>query len=175
MPLDMFGQAPLAVNAYLWSVILAVEPSYATFYDGKRPFFPISDSNSGKAQWDDKTYIVYDRMFTYKNDPAYWTKKEQILYSIKGEAVSILQWGAAIQTILDRGDDAAKDINAWIRDNGGSDKYPVYYHSLKVYQTAPKTATSTENQRDTGARARATSDFIVEMIYHPTKSLEEYF
>jgi hypothetical protein len=174
MALADLGQAMLPVNGYLWDTILAIEPTFVTAYAGKRPFYPISDAATGKSQWLDKAYFVYDRMFAFNGNPFYPVKKEHIIYSLKASDIETLQFGSAIYTILDRQDDAAKDVNTWIRANGGSDRYPVYFHSIRVYQTQPRMSSSTENIRNDSSRAKVVTDFVVDMEYHYTKSLEDY-
>jgi hypothetical protein len=76
--------------------------------------------------------------------------------------------------ILDRTDDAGKDINDWIRNNGGNDEYPVYIHKLRVNQTTSSLATEKENIRDFSIRNFYVTEFIVDVEYHYTKSLEDY-
>ena len=135
MSLSDLGVAPLAVNGYLWDTLKAIEPTFDAAYGQKTPIFPLGDSASGSKSWGNKTYIVYDRMFKLGYGAFYPKKSEQILYYVKGNETDSLLWGSAIQIILDREDDAGKDINQWIRDNGGNEEYPVYFHYIRVNQT----------------------------------------
>lgn len=174
MSLSQLGVAPLAVNGYLWDTIKSIDTTFNKKYGTRIPFFPLGDAASGVKAWEKKAYVVYDRMFKFNRSPFYPIKHEQIIYSVKGNEQDILEWGAAIQIILDRSDDAGKDINNWIRANGGNDEYPIYFHELHVHQTLPQTASSSENIRDISSKPSYIADFFVDMKYHYTKSLEDY-
>lgn len=162
-----FSLPVLTVNGYLWNTIKQIEsPAFAKKYGTKIPFFPLGDSNSGTKSWEDKTYVIYDRMLKMTNSPFYPIKKEHILYAVKGKAVDIFEWSTAIQYILDRQDDAAIDINKWnANQNNPAD---VYFHHLRVFQTGPTAA------RDFSNRPYYISEFIVEMEYHFTNSIEDF-
>lgn len=166
-----FGVAPLAVNNYLWETMKTIEPSLSQTknYGQKTPFFPLGDSASGNKSWENKTYVVYDRMFKTMKDPFYPIKCEEIRYNLRAKEEDSFTWGSVFQTILDRQDDSGKDINAWIRENGGTDIYPIYFHSTRIYQVA--SSLSSEKQ---GVRPYYVTEFIVYIKYHYTKSLEDY-
>ena len=176
MSFSDFGVAPLAVNNYLWETMKTIEPSLSQTknYGQKTPFFPLGDSASGNKSWENKTYVVYDRMFKAMKDPFYPIKCEEIKYNLKAKEEDSFIWGSVFQTILDRQDDSGKDINSWIRENGGNDVYPLYFHSTRIYQTSSSMATEKENLREIGARPYYVTEFIVDMKYHYTKSLEDY-
>jgi hypothetical protein len=174
MSLSDLGVAPLAVNGYLWDTLKAIEPTFDKKYGQKIPIFPLGDSASGSKSWENKTYMIYDRMFKLGMGPFYPRKKEQLLYYVKGNEADSLLWGSAIQMILDREDDAGKDINQWIRENGGNEEYPVYFHYIRVYQTDSSISSSSEMKRDFSSRPYYITEFVVDMCYHYTKSLEDY-
>lgn len=174
MSLSDLGVAPLAVNGYLWDTMKAIDPTLENKYKTKTPIFPLSDQASGTKSWENKPYIIYDRMFKLGMGPFYPKKKEQILYYVKGNEEETFYWGAAIQTILDRMDDAGKDINQWIRENGGNEEYPVFFHYLRIYQTDSSISSSSEMKRDFSSRAYYVTEFVIDMCYHYTKSLEDY-
>lgn len=174
MSLSDLGVAPIAVNAYLWDTLKAIDPTLGNKYRTKVPIFPLSDQASGNKSWENKPYLIYDRMFKMGGGPFYPKKKEQLLYYLKGNEEQTIYWGSAIQLILDRGDDAGKDINQWIRNNGGSEEYPIFFHYLKIYQIESSVASSSEMRRDFSSRAYHVTEFIVDMCYHYTKSLEDY-
>jgi hypothetical protein len=176
MSLDMLGVAPIVVNKYFWDTMKNIEPSLSQSanYGETVPIFPLSDSASGNQTWSNKPYIIYDRMFTKMKSPFYPIKCEEIRYNLKAKERDTLIWGSAIQIILDRSDDAAKDINDWVRNNGGSDSYPIFFHKLRVYQTSSSLATQGENVRNFSERPYYISEFIIDMEYHYTKSLEDY-
>jgi hypothetical protein len=166
--------AVLAVNGYLWDTLNTIDPTLARDYSGTVPIFPIGDPSTGHSSWEGKPYIIYDRMVKFTQSSFYPIKKEHIIYSLKADEINTLEWGSAIQLILDRSDDAAKDINDWIRNNGGNTEYPVYFHQMRVYQTRPQMAGSSENVRDFSSRPFYVTDFVIDMEYHGTKSLEDY-
>lgn len=176
MSLSDFGIAPIAVNNYLWDTMKLIDPtlSQSKKYGQTVPIFPLSDSASGKKSWENKAYIIYDRMFKKTKNPFYQIKSEEIRYALKAKEQDTFIWGSVIQQILDRQDDAGKDINAWIRNNGGNSAYPIYFHSLRMYQVDSNLATDSENIRDFSIRQFYVSEFIVEMTYHYTKSIEQY-
>jgi hypothetical protein len=169
------GVAPIVVNKYLWDTLKAIDPNISRGYGQTMPIFPLGDAAAGKKSWENKPYLIYDRMFkTIKVRHFYPVKHEEITYFLKAKEQDTMLWGSAIQLILDRADDAGKDINDWIRQNGGSEVYPVYFHSLKVYQTMSSRATEKEFSRDFSVRPFYISEFIIDMKYHNTKSLEDY-
>jgi hypothetical protein len=176
MSLEDLVVAPAIVNKYLWDTMKAIQPSLSESknYGQTIPIFPLGDASSGKKSWENKSYIIYDRMFTKMKDSFYPIKCEEIRYNLKAKERDTFIWGSAIQTILDRSDDAGKDINKWIRDHGGKDIYPIFFHKLRVYQVASSLATETENLRDFSIRPYYVSEFIIDMEYHYTNSLEDY-
>lgn len=165
----------LAINGYLWDTMKAINPNLETIYGTKFPFYPIGDSASGSEPWDERPYFVYDRVFRFATSPFYPKKRESFLYYLKAREVDTIEWSAALQLILDREDDAAKDINDWIRSQGPNDDYDVYFHNLRVYQSRSGTASSTSQLRESTVQPFYISEFMVDTCYHFTKSLEDYF
>lgn len=156
------------VNGYLWNVMTKIDPTLTQTkkYGNKVPFFPLSDSASGAKSWENKTYVIFDRILRSTNRAFYPIKKEHLLYYVKGKEEESLDWGVAIQYILDRMDDAAQDINDWNR----SQEVPanVYFHHLRVYQD------KSSQSRDFSNRSYYITEFIIEAEYHYTDSLEQY-
>lgn len=165
-----------AVNGYVWDTMKKLDPTLTQTkrYGQKIPFFPVGDSASGQKQWENKPYFIYDRVFRFASGPFYPKKRESLLYYLKAKEVDTLQWSAAIQLILDREDDAAKDINDWIRNNGGSEEYPIYFHNLRVYQARSGSPSSEGMIREETSRPYYVTEFIVDICYHFTKQLEDY-
>lgn len=174
MSFSNIGVPALAVNGYLWDTMKQIDPTLTQTkrYGTKIPFFPISDSASGQKQWENKPYFIYDRVFRYSADPFYPKKNETILYYLKAKSVDSFEWSSVFQMILDRQDDVAKDINEWIRNNGGNEVYPVYFHDLRVYQTRAGAASG--DIREEASRPYYITEFLVDACYHFTKSLEDY-
>ena len=176
MSMESLAVPVLAVNGYLWDTMKQLDPTLAQSkrYGSKIPFFPIGDSATGQKQWENKSYFLYDRVFRFASGPFYPKKRESFLYYLKANTIDTLQWSSAIQIILDREDDAAKDINQWIRDNGGSDEYPVYFHNLRVYQARSGAPSSDGMIREASSRPYRITEFMIDVCYHHTKSFEDY-
>jgi hypothetical protein len=169
--MSLFIVPAVVVNNYLWDMMRILDPT-ADRYEGVVPFFPLGDSAAGAAEWNNKPYFVYDRMYVVNKSPFYPTKKEQIHYALKGNESEVLVWGSALQFILDREDDAGKDINEWIRNNGGNEAYPIFFHHARIYQT--KSAVSTAGaQRDFSINQHYVSTFHIEIEYHHTTTFDE--
>lgn len=111
-------------------------------------------------------------------------KDEQLLYYFYGTAedaiVSLVDTTQIVADLLDRGDESAQDLNAWIqsklegpsnnrryvkRDSYGNvDKefLPVFFHELKIYQLE-----ETRDIIDFGtARTFAGNKLIIDYCYH---------
>mgnify|MGYP006915399748 CR=1 len=77
----------------------------------------------------------------------------------------------AVQDLLDRGDESAEDLNAWIMSspdyNSATGLYkgeflPVYFHDIKIYQLE-----ETRDIIDFGtARTYAGNKIIIDYCYH---------
>lgn len=171
MSLSTFSLPVLTVNGYLWDTLKTLEPTFAKKYDQKIPFFPLSDAASGTKSWENKPYIIYDTMLTKSIGPFYPIKNQQIIYHLKGNEQQSLEWGAAIQYILDRMDDAAQDVNDWNRNQATPAN--VYFHHIKVFQiTTVGGAGSPAEVRDFSIKPYYITKFVIELQYHFTDSIE---
>lgn len=165
MSLSSFTLPAITINGYLWSIMKQIEPTFQKQYGSKIPFFPMSDAASGTKSWENKTYVIYDRMMRLTTSPFYPIKKEHLIYAVKGKEEQTLEWSMAIQYILDRMDDAAQDINEWNRQQDTLAN--VYFHSLRVFQA------DSSSTRDFSNRPYYITEFIVEAEYHFTDSIEQ--
>lgn len=163
----------LAVNGYLWDTMKRIDDQLSTRYGSLFPFFPIGDSVSGQEVWENKPYFVYDRVFRYDINPFYPSKRETILYDLKANEIESLLWGSAVQLILDRYDDAAKDINDWIRNHENAEEYPIYFHYLNFYQARAQASSGSLQEESTSPKYVTT--FMIDACYHITQSLEDFF
>lgn len=162
----------LAMNGFLWYAMNQIDPSLQSYYPNTIPIYPLGDSSSGNEAWDNKPYLIYDRVFRFSSDPCYVKKRDSSLYYLKAREIDSLQWAAAIQAILDREDDAAKDINDWIRMQDNPGDYPVYFHNLRIYQARSSSASSSGLLReDSTVQPYYITEFIVDVMYHFTKEL----
>jgi hypothetical protein len=163
----------LAINGYLWWAMNQLEPTLSNDYPETIPIYPLGDSSSGDEPWDNKPYLIYDRVLRFSTSPCYVKKRDSSLYYLKAREIDSLQWSAAIQTILDREDDVAKDINSWIRSQADFAEYPVYFHSLRVYQARSSSASSSGSLRENSTvQPYYITEFMVDSIYHFTKELK---
>jgi hypothetical protein len=160
MTFSDFSLPANTINGYLWHTMKQIEPTFAKKYGTKAPFFPVSDSAAGVKAWENKTYIIYDRMLRLTRSPFPYIKREHLLYYVKGKEVDTLEWGMAIQHILDRMDDAAQDINDWNRSQASP-------------QTDSGDMGSPSTTRDFSDRPFYITRFIVDAQYHFTESLDD--
>lgn len=170
MTFSDFSLPATTINGYLWDVMKQIEPTFAKKYGNKMPFFPLSDAASGTKAWEDKTYIIYDRMIRLTRSPFPYIKREHLIYHVKGKEIDTLEWGLVIQHILDRMDDAAQDINDWNRSQAIPAK--VYFHNLIVSQTDAGDMGSPTTTRDFSTRPFYITRFIVDAQYHFTESID---
>jgi hypothetical protein len=114
MSFDFIGIPSLALNGYLWDTMKRLDSNLSNKYGDEIPFYPIGDSAAGDEPWDSRPYFVYDRVFRFSSKPFYEHKRESTLYYLKARERDSLEWSGVLQLILDREDDSAKDVNAWI-------------------------------------------------------------
>jgi len=111
------------------------------------PFFPTmpTDLHSLTESFPDGMFAVYDRMFKMRRTPFPHIKCEQLLYyfyKIDGDPELLIEHTQRVQDLLDRGDESARELNAWLQAKlvngkfivGGKEFVPVYFHSIKIYQ-----------------------------------------
>lgn len=167
MTFSNFTLPAITINGYLWNIMKQLDPTLTQTkkYGQKIPFFPMSDAASGTKSWENKTYVIYDRILRSTGKAFYPIKREHLMYYVKGSEEESLEWGMAIQYILDRMDDAAQDINDWNRSQ--ENPANIYFHHLRVFQNEPSTS------RDFSNRPYYITEFMVEAEYHFTDSIEE--
>lgn len=170
MSFSQFTVPALTINGYLWDTMKQFDPTLQKKYGTKIPFFPVSDSASGTKSWENKPYVIYDRMMRRSRNPMYEIKNEHILYYVKGNETDTLEWGAAIQFILDRMDDAAQDINDWNRQQ--TTPANVYFHHMRVHQSDSGDMGSPSATRDFSTRPFYITKFIVDTEYHFTQTFD---
>lgn len=159
----------VTINNYLWDTMKRIDPTLShtkNYGKTKIPFFPISDSASGMKAWENKPYIIYDRMLMARTSPFPYVKCEHIVYALKGKEEDLMEWSLVLQRILDRQDDSAQEINEWNSKQEVPAK--VYFHSTSILQN-----TSTD-VRDFSTRPFYISQFIVKADYHFTDSILDY-
>lgn len=151
--------APVLINNYIWHEIISLDAAFASRYSNV-PFYPIYDNKGGNAKWDGKPYVVYDTMTIKRRQPLYVTKRENLLYSIRGTVPEILYFKDLINYIIDRQDDAGKDLNAWAGENVVNNK--IYFHSFATNELN----WSSEITEVQDTRQPVTKNLILEYDYH---------
>lgn len=175
----MISYPPVILNEYLAEKV----PSRVSSFSGSFRFFPTmpTDINSVTEQFPEQSndvFAVYDRMFRLRRDPFPHIKKEQILYYLykkNSDPEALIETVQALQDLLDRGDESAQEINAWVSAKTNSRGIlefgtgrnirqfkPVFFHETKVFQL--------EEARDIEAfdsnRTFSASKVIINYDYH---------
>ena len=185
------------INGYLSEMVPRVISAQGStgdinFFDNSMRFFPTSPTlidtltqQAGGGSADGITndpFAVYDRMFKLRRGSFPHCKCEQALYyfyktTTDGQESSAMaamaETAQAVYDLMDRGDESAQELNAWIKSNlnanglyipfaGGAEFYPVFFHETKVFQL--------EEVRDIidfgTARTFAGNKIIVDYEYH---------
>lgn len=152
--------APTVINNYIWDNMQLMDPDFTAGYGSIVPFFPLYDNQSGNQKWADKTYVVYDIMSPARRPGLYAVKRAQLLYSIRGTVPDIFTFRELIVDIIDRDDDAGKDINDWAGVNVPDNN--LYFHRFFVNEVN----WSSEVTLSKDTRQPVTKDLIVEFFYH---------
>lgn len=158
--METYKYPPAIINKYLWQQFIDNAPNFVSQYNGIVPIFPVRDSLGGDATWGTKPYIVYDNMARVRTARFYGIRKEQLLYSVRGDVPQIFMLRDLITDVLDRGDDTAKDINAYAGENLNNPQ--IFFHDFKVFQMS---ATSEKTNNITNKQF-FTTELIVEYQYH---------
>ena len=174
------------INLYVWEQFKTHAPTFYNLYGPTSggpdivPFFPAPANNLPTAVIEnDLPYVMFDKFSRVRGGSGgykyfYPVKTDQMRYTIVGGSLydinrnqqdryaTTINLTSLIQSILDREDDAAKDINEFTRTlpDYNSPSYPelskYYFHCVNVYQSG-----FTDTQQDV-------SDF---MEYNPTRDL----
>lgn len=162
---------PIFVNDYLAEKLQ--EDSRFSF---ALPFFPTmpTDINSLTETFPEGMFAVYDRMFRMRRKAFPHIKDEQLLYyfyKTAGDPALLIETTQVVQDLLDRGDESAQEVNAWLQGQLNEDRLyvkgdksflPVYFHDFTIYQL--------EEARDIvdfgTARTYAGNKIIISYCYH---------
>jgi hypothetical protein len=189
---------PIFINDYLKEKVSQYfidNPFDGQVGDMTIPFFPTSPTDIEALTQSFPTsngmFAVYDRMFKMRRKAFPHIKDEQLLYyfyKMQGDPVALIITTQLVQDLLDRGDESAQDLNAWIANNDrlftrpdGQKVYqpnnttgiyslnfaneeflPVFFHDIKIYQLE-----ETRDIIDFGtARTFAGNKIIIDYCYH---------
>lgn len=155
----------IIINKYVWKQFELNKSSiYSNYSSSLIPFFPVSDIKAGDTAWGTKPYIVYDSFMRARTSRKYFypVKAGQMMYSIKGSISDIFEWRDFISNVLDREDDAARDINEYAGQNLSNTR--VYFHCINANQIN-YIGNTTEQQ---GQNKMYSANLIVKFDYHIT-------
>jgi hypothetical protein len=193
---------PIFINEYLADKISTnfnrfTDESFANTNRFNIRFFPTSPTDiealtQGFPPAEDDLFAVYDRMFKMRRMPFPHIKCEQLLYyfyKMSGDPVALIKASQMVSDLLDRGDESAQELNAWIRDlhiAGGSQTVTIpnivtgssetfksvtikgeqfllpFFHEIKIYQLE-----ETRDIIDFGtARTYAGNKIIIDYDWH---------
>jgi hypothetical protein len=166
-------------------------------------FFPTSPTDiealtQGFPPAEDDLFAVYDRMFKMRRTAFPHIKCEQLLYyfyKMSGDPVALIKASQAVLDLLDRGDESAQELNAWIRNlhlsqgkptttienivTGSSEKFKSvtikgeqfllpFFHEIKIYQLE-----ETRDIIDFGtARTYAGNKIIIDYDWHSSDPIK---
>lgn len=142
---------PILINEYLAE---KVPQRLAGVFKGPFRFFPTlpTDINAlvkNNPSTANDVFAVYDRMFKTRRGPFPHIKCEDLmyyLYKMNGDPEALIETVQVIYDLLDRGDESAQEINAWIASKVNSQGLisigsgrlqrtfkPVFFHNLKMF------------------------------------------
>ena len=162
----MFPPPVLGVNRYVWGQMKLIDETLEDQYNGIIPFFPIADSRGGDSAWGEKPYVVYDQLFKVNGRKFPYIHRAQFLYYIRGQANDTITWGTAIQHIIDRGDDAAKDCNEFLGKEKIDDPTSIFYVKMRGFAVDE----ASDQRIDLQVRQYYTTTLIVEVDYRYDKA-----
>lgn len=165
--METYKYPPAIINSYVWAQFTENAPQFVSQYNGIVPIFPVRDALAADSTWGSKPYIIYDNMARFRTARFYGIRKEQLLYSVRGEVPEIFMVRDLITDILDRSDDAAKDINDYAGDN--LENPLIFFHDFRVYQMSG-TSEKTDNISN---RQYYATEMIIEYQYHPQEIYNE--
>jgi len=177
------------INLYVWEQLKNKAPQFYDLYPntsggkGLVPFFPAGTINLPPEVVDgDLPYIIFDKFTKVRTGSYkyfYPMKSDQMRYtvyggSLYGEASSgsdryglTINLTSIISMVLDREDDAAKDINDFAKGledyQDSMDEFKYYFHCVNVFQSG-----YAENQQDVAnlMEYQPRRDLIIRYDYH---------
>lgn len=173
-----YSYPPIFINDYLAQKIPSVL-GRERFSGPLMRFFPTSPTDIEALtetfpESSADVFAVYDRMFKMRRGPFPHIKEEQLLYyfyKMQSDPEALIFATQIVQDLLDRGNESAEDLNAWILSSPDYDPVtqlykeeflPVYFHDIKIFQLE-----ETRDIIDFGtARTYAGNKIIIDYKYH---------
>lgn len=147
------------------------------------PFFPAAPTNIEQVYQDllintgdqNPLLVSYDRMLRLRPNVFYVHKREQLMYYLYNGNVDVLfNAGNILSQLLDREDEAARDLNKWMNEKQSSSNpivdfatneplaLNIFFRNLKVYQ-----ADEGRDLLELGTvKTVYTNKYIIEYDYH---------
>ena len=146
------------LNGYLSEMVPQYLEEYGSsvfnYFEDSMRFFPVSPTTIDELTQQlpsasEAPFVVYDRMLRFKSGPFPHKKKEQLIYyfyktttrSSDAAMAILIETVQAVEDLLNRGDESAREINSWIQsklvDNvytvAGVDFDPVMFSDTSVF------------------------------------------
>lgn len=180
------------INRYVWEQFKTYAPNFYNLYapvsGGTEiiPFFPAPATNVPAEMIEsDKPYIVFDKFTRVRGNykGLYPIKTDQMRYTIVGGLISgtpvgsqygqrdryatTIDLSSLIYRILDREDEAGRDINEFAKTLpnylDSPEMYRYHFHCVNVYQSG---FTDTQSDVDNFMEYNPTRDLIIRYDYH---------
>lgn len=175
---------PVLINEYLAEKVVERLPGR---FNGDFRFFPTQPTDinslvkSNPAMAKD-VFAVYDRMFRLNRKPFPHIKCEQLmvyLYKMNSDPEALFEVAQVIHDLLDRKDESAQEINAWIASKVNSQGLvvlgtgrmqrtfkPVFFHELNIF--------SLEEARDIVSQGTARTYMATKLIINYDYHVKDY-
>ena len=177
--MSVIAYPSVLINQYLAEKVVQYLPDC---YDGPLRFFPASPTDvdtltEAFPEESQDVFAIYDKLFKLRRKPFPHIKSEQTIYYFQktnSNPEALFETVQIVHDLLDRGDESAQEINAWISSKTIGDTItfgtgslardfkPVFFHSMKVMQL--------EESRDINnfktARTVMATKLIIEYDFH---------
>lgn len=149
------------INSYVWDQFRQHKSGIYSKYGQITPIFPVDDIQAGDGAWSGKPHIIYDSMVRPRQTRKsfYPVKSGQLLYSVRGSIDEIFEWREFIIDVLDREDQAAREINEF----GGTLENNIFLHTICAYQL---TYINTSYKNTPTQRKEQSADIVIPYEYH---------
>lgn len=162
------------INKYLEAQL----DRFGLLQGGLSPFIPASPNSADDLYKefigpDIPTLITYERLSRFRSSPFYRTKREQIMYNVKGSFEAVEAITRIISAALDREDASGEDMNKWLVANWDNSDIPhnIYFHRFKAFQI--------DETRDllelASVRYLHKAKIIVEFDYHTKDPIAAFY
>lgn len=147
------------LNGYLSEMVPQYLNEYGSsnfnYFEGPMRLFPVSPTTIDEITQQlpsasESPFVLYDRMLRFRTGPFPHKKKEQIIYyfyktttkSSDAAMAILIETVQAVEDLLNRGDESAREINSWIQSKLNEDRVytshgvdfdPVLFSDTQVF------------------------------------------